>query len=406
MCDQMASFVIKPRLSVSRMRMICNIVFWGSGAVTDKLKLFLRSSTSLGLFGAGLAWGLAGAGTAFANDLYPKFSLEVPVEIQSDTTFDSDDEDAEITDTFATIEPTAVFSFNELFSVQLGLIFEPVDGGADPEPGDDIFFENHGLYVDTLFAQVANERLFALAGKYAPTFGIAWDISPGVFGTDFAEDYEFAEQIGVAAGVTFGGEAVGDHTLTLNSFFADTSGLSGSVFEDRPQLDEDDGGPANTEDLCSFSATLIGESVPFLGGLGYALSAQSLENETSGGEDQTGFAIALFGGFDLTESLSVEPVVEYATLDGFGGDDVDAEYITAGLAFLMGSWNLSLAYTDRTLDEAGGSEFDDTLLAVSAGYEFANGLTFDLGLKQEDAEDVESSVFGALLTYTLGYEAP
>ncbi|MEM9123033.1 MAG: hypothetical protein AAGB03_06890 [Pseudomonadota bacterium] len=345
---------------------------------------------------------------AFAVELYPKFSIEIPIEIESDTVFDSDDDDAEFTDTYATIEPEIVLSFNEIVSLNAGLVFEPVEGGEDPDPGEDIFFENHGLYAEQLFLEIAPGDFSLIAGKYNPSFGVAWDLAPGIYGVDFAEDYELTERIGLAGSVSFGGEASGEHTLTVSSFFADTTGLTESLFQDRPTVDKDDGGPSNTEDLSSFAVTLIGEDVPFLGGFGYALSfATQDQGETAADtDDETGFAVALFGGLDLTESLSVEPVIEYASFDGFGGTDTDADYITAGLAFLTGPWNLSLAYTDRSIEENGGSDFDDTLFAASAGYEFESGLTFDLGYKLEDAEDVESQVFGVLFTYTVGYSAP
>src|SRR3546814_21075551 len=93
---------------------------------------------------------------------------------------------------------------------------------------------------------------------------MAWDVAPGIWGTDLAEDYELAEQIGVAGDLRFGGEGVGKHALTLGTFFADTTFLSRSAFTDRGRTRLSDGGAGNPEDFSPFPVALEGTALPTL----------------------------------------------------------------------------------------------------------------------------------------------
>ena len=82
-------------------------------------------------------------------------------------------------------------------------MFEPVQ---DPDPGDDRFLEDHGLYAEELFVNYETGHFAGYAGKFNPSFGTAWDLAPGIFGTDLAEDYEITERIGLGGALKFGGE--------------------------------------------------------------------------------------------------------------------------------------------------------------------------------------------------------
>jgi len=49
-------------------------------------------------------------------------------------------------------------------------------------------FEDHGLYLMDLAPQFDNGTFGARAGKLNVGCKIAWDKTPGVYGTDYAED--------------------------------------------------------------------------------------------------------------------------------------------------------------------------------------------------------------------------
>ena len=364
----------------------------------------MTSINRLTALGALLAAASVASAPALADEeLFPRIEGEIPIEIQNDNTFDSDNRDDELNDLYTTIEPAISIRFTELFSLETGLVLEPV---LDPDPRDDRFFEDEGLYVETLFLQFATDDFSIFAGKINPTFGVAWDMAPGVYGTDLAEDYELTERIGFGGSVTLGSEEAGSHTLTANTFFADTSFLSESIITERPRNRKSSGGVSNTEDLSSFSVTLDGE-LPFISDTtGYHLGVVSQEGGVGDPEDELGFAVALFSEFALGEETAIAPIVEYVHQSDAGGADEDRDYVTIGAALTHGPWNFSVSDTIRNIDPAGGADSDDNQIQVSGGYAFENGLTFDVGYKHLEDGGNESNTIGALLTYTIPFSAP
>lgn len=351
-----------------------------------------------------LAVACLAATPSLADDAtFPRIEGELPIEIQNDYTYEADDPAAELNDTYTTIEPAISFRITEELSIETGLVLEPV---KDPSPGDDRFFENEGLYVETLFLQYATDDFSLFAGKINPAFGIAWDITPGVYGTDFAEDYELTERVGFGGSISLGNEQMGTHTLTAATFFADTSFLSESIITKRTRNRKSAGGVSNTEDFSSFSVALDGDLGVITDGLGYHVAVESQEGGVGTPEDEFGFAVALFGDFAITDDTRIAPMVEYVTQSDAGGIAEDRDYITLGAALLHGPWNFSVSDTIRNIDPAAGADSDDNQFQVSGGYEFENGLTFDVGYKFTDAGNQDANTLGALLTYTIPFSAP
>ena len=371
------------------------------------------SSRSAPFYGASLlALSALHPQPAFADDAsFPRVEGEVSVEIQNDYTYDSDDPDAELNDTYTTTEPGVSVRLTPELSIEGAFVFEPVQ---DPGPGDDRFFDDHGLYAENLYLQYATDRFSLFAGKINPTFGVAWDLAPGIYGTEFAEDgYELAERIGAGGSVTFGNETAGAHTLTAApimaataaTFFADTTFLSESTITDRGRLRESDGGVSNTEDFSSFSVTLDGDASVLVDGLSYHVGVESQEGGVGDPEDELGFAAALYGEFPIAPEFAIAPIVEYVRLNDAGGANADQDLVTAGAALLHGPWNLSTSYTYRSTDTVGGSE-DDDLFQLSAGYEFENGITADVGYRYTEEAGIETNTLGFLIAYGFEFSAP
>jgi len=327
----------------------------------------------------------------------PRLDTEVLVEIQNDGAIASENDANERNDLFTTTEPFLSFKATEHFKIESGLVLEPVRGA---DPGENRFFDDHGLYAEELYAAYETERFSIKAGKYNPSFGTAWDAAPGIYGTDFAEDYELTERLGAAASYTLDAGRAGAHTLTVNSFFADTTFLSKSAFTSRGELDKDDGGPSNTEDPSSFSVTLDGSDMAALP-VTYHVGARFQEGGPGTPRDETGLVANLSGNSSIIPGHLLQPIVEVAYFDDFAGTRQDRTYLTAGTALIRGPWNVSASYTGRFIDatgSAGGS--DDTLAQLSAGYSFDNGLTLDAGYRFEESADTNTHILGALLTYT------
>lgn len=342
---------------------------------------------------------------------YPRLDIEIPVEIEYDGqlggTADSDDYTHDL---FTTTEPFLSLKPAPFFAIESGLVIEPVQ---DLEPGDTRIFGETGLYAETLYLKVGNDEFNAFGGKINPTFGTAWDLAPGIFGTGPAEDfYEQTERLGFGGSLTFGGEGglggagFGSHTLTAQAFYADTSFLSKSAFTSRGETNKEDGGPANTETFESVSVTLDGSDVPGVP-VNYHLGLLSNAKGETETDREWGFVVGLNGSYEITDSITMEPLFEYVRFNNDDGLDRDQNIFTVATSLLYGPMNLALSYTHVDTDPGTGVEDSDLdSFQVSAGYEFEFGMTADLGYNftQEDdgTGNVDSHFIGVLLAYEFG----
>lgn len=348
----------------------------------------------------GAAFLVAGGTFAMAADpdpieapaSYPRISGEIEVEIENDNVFKSDDPTAKMNDLYATIGLALAFELTPMFSIQTGMTFEPV---LDPTPpGKDRWFGDEGVYVEEIYAQFENGPFRLFAGKFNPSFGTAWDKAPGIYGADFAEDYQLTERIGGGAAVTLGDEAtIGEHTLTANVFFADTSFLSNSGFTKRGRTKKASGGLSNTKSLESFSITVDGEKVPALAGVAYHAGFSFQKKGVSETHNETGFVFGLSGEVDLGNEIGLGWLGEVAHLNNAGGAAGNATYYTAGVELIRGPWNTAFSFTHRD------AATQDKLFQASAGYEFENGLSINGGYRFDRQAKVDGHTLGVVLAF-------
>lgn len=328
---------------------------------------------------------------------------ELSVELEMDSTYKSDDPDAELTDTYTTTELGVDVTINRFLSAHGGFTFEPV---LDPGPGKDRFFGDHGLYAEELFAILAlGPSVTVFGGKFDAAFGKAWDLAPGVYGTGFAEDYELTERLGFGGSIVRENTGLGTLTLTGSLYHVDTSELSHSVFTDRGRTTLASGGVSNTEDLDSFALVLDAEGVPALGGanlhLGYRFQHQGTTVDDL--EDEEGYVAALYGSRSMN-GVDFEWIGEVVYLDDAEGTRDELWYYTlGGVVIFANKYNVALSYTGRPRNVAGGSDFDDRLLTASVGVELRNGWTVDAGYSYHVEEDVDNHTVGLLLAKTFAF---
>ncbi len=350
-----------------------------------------------------------------AEESYPFISGDVSFEVQNDYTFKSDNKDNEINDLYTTIEPTFVMHFIKGLTFTTHAVFEPV---RDTEAGEDRTFGDEGLYLQDAFLQYETDKFAVLGGKFTPNFGRAWDIAPGVYGTDFAEDYELSERIGFGGSYTFSGAGIGKHRLSASTFFLDTSVFSDSIITSRGRTNKSDGGPSNTESLESFAIaldggelplTLFGDTVPGespVSGLTYQVAFVSQAAGEGSDSRENGVVASLADEFPIAnKALLLQPLVEFAYfVDADGVDGQDRYYITAGTtAIWQEHWNVALSYTRRETKPASGSDVGDNLFQASAGYEFDFGVGANVGYRYSETDDVADHTIGVLLTYGLDF---
>ena len=341
---------------------------------------------------------------ADGEEISPHLDVEVSVEFESDHTFRSDDAANKITDNYPSIGIGASWVFNRYFSVNGSFVAEPV---VDADPGSTRrFFDDVGIYTEELYAQVQLQNLRLFGGKFDAPFGQAWDLTPGLYGTDFAEDYQLTERVGFGLGYGFGRTFIGDVDFTAGLYTADTSALSGSFFTQRPRKHLSDGGAGNSGDLDSFSVTLDGRNLPGLAGIAWHLgySHQARGKTATDLHDENGYVGGLYGSHDLGNSLTFNWDAEIARLDhAGGGKDSTTYYTLGGVLTIANKYNLALAHTTRAHDVAGGADYNDSTTQISAGMEVYDGWSLDVGYKIARADHVKSETVGVLLSRSFSF---
>lgn len=332
---------------------------------------------------------------------YPYVEGELVWELQGDFVKKSDDPDAEITDIFGYLELATSIHLAPFFQLNSALIVEPV---LDPDPGKDRFFQDHGYYVEVLNGQVNfDDNTNLVLGKFGPSFGTAWDVTPGIYGVDFAEDYELAEFIGLGFYHGFNGGSLGELVFGANTFFADTTELSDSWGHARGRTTFGDGGAGNTEQLDNFSFTLDGSEVPILPGFSWHLGYRHLSAGLGDAADERGYVAGFVQEFEFDSEQSIIFNLEYADFHNFGGAAEDRSYTTAGLTFANGPWHADLAGTLRDVRVSGGPDADDKLFQASVGYTDSNDIDWNVGYKYADEAGVESHFVGVFITSAIEF---
>lgn len=355
-----------------------------------------------------LAWGQT-AVRAEETKTEPWLSVVVPIEIQNDGNFKSDDRGNEQNDLYATIEPELTLGILPGLTFYAHAVLEPL---RDPRPRENRYFRSHGIYLQDLYLQyqhaLVSDGANALkarvwGGKFGPNFGTAWDKAPGIYGTDFAEDYEIAERLGFGAALILEHGALGTHTLSASTFVLDRSVLSGSLITKRNRPVLADGGPSNTRGLRSFHVTLEGEKVPGLAGLTYHVSY--IHQGVRGGPDERGIALALGYAGELS-GYTIKPLVEYVHF--FDADGVSGQarnYLTTGVSIERDGWEFALSHTFRHTHTPMEGTVRDNLFATSIGYTFENGLGVAVGYSYRNEVSIATHTIGVLLTYELSWKA-
>lgn len=316
----------------------------------------------------------------------------VLIELQHDNAVSADNGD-EGSDTYTTIEVGTAWHFSRGLSLNLMFVLEPV---LDPAFNEDRFFDDLGGYAEELFIKYERGRFAIWAGKFNPAFGLAWDMAPGIYGVDFAEDYELTEKLGFGASFALGNSSIGDATVTAALFVADRSQLSQSLFTRRGRLTRADGGASNTSDLDSFSVALDVEKLFGSSVNGHVAYRHQAQGETRlDVDDETGIVASLYGERELGRGVSVSWIGEVAFIEHFDATSADLFYYTLGAEFSFDRYHVAVSFTGRDVNDTGG-DFDDYLFQVSAGTEIYDGWGLDVGYRLSEEENEQVHIVGVL----------
>lgn len=330
-------------------------------------------------FGASLVF-CAGQSSAQNTE----FSWEGEIEIGLEEVFDSDDPANELRDVYLNVELGGELAFSNGIAIFSTLKAESVEDLVE-----DRTFEDIGLFVEELGVSFPIGSTATLTvGKFAPTFGVAWDAAAGFFGSSIAEDYELTEQLGFAVDVEF--DQVGG-VLSAAVFYADDTVLSESVGTDRGRNDSDFGGAGNTGELDNATLTwtqYFGDDTAFQFGI------RHLSASTGDVDDETGAVASISHVFDNGFGV----FAELAAFENFGGSADDATFATLNGVYGIGNTSISGTYATRDLD----SEGDTDLFSVAVEYEFSNGILIGGALAHVDEAGTSNDILGLNVIIPLG----
>ena len=318
-------------------------------------------------------YGLALAGGTALSAQEAGFTWEGSLEVGVDSTISADDPNAEITDTYLTLEAAFEAALSERIGVFGALTLESVTDAVDDRTFDDL-----GLYIGELGLRFSFDETVVSVGKISPVFAVAWDAAPGFYGTTLAEDYELSEMIGVTVDTPLGGTG---GTLSFAAFYADDTALSNSIGTKRGRNSVAAGGVGNTGKLNNVAIQYtqeFGETTAWIG-------ARHLSAGVGDVSDETGIVAGAthdFGnGFDM--------IGEVAHFDGAAGTNSNATYATLGGAYALEDWTFSATATVVDTDN-----FTDSMIALGIDRAVTQNVEVNFGVARFDVGGEKSTAVG------------
>lgn len=291
----------------------------------------------------------------------------------------------EADDVFLQVIASPTFQFSESFRFISELRVETVT-----PPTGDRYFRDQGLFARILLAEYAiTDRFSVHAGKMTPSFALASFAIPGMYGNSYNKEIELIDQVGIGGSYAFDGGGFGDHTLTFNTFFEDTSVFSESFGNNRGRTSIDDGGASNTEGFDSFAVSLEGRNMDSFPGLTYKLGFVHRARGVGDVADETGISGSFVQTYKTRDGPDWTLIGEIAALENFEGTDDDIVYASAGLVYKEGPWTGILSGTYRPRYLSSGSNFEDYTIQTSLEYDLGDG--FSIALAHEFNRDQNSN---------------
>jgi hypothetical protein len=345
------------------------------------------------------------------SEQYPNLAGKVLFETRADRITSDQKQGVPANNGYLNFEPNFSLNVNQNWSVKTNWKIRPirkVNERNEIYPERTVTFlqsdrgynvDNTGLIVEELKAYFENEDMKFFAGKYNPSFAVAYRKSKriGVFGNDFTRNYELREKIG--AGIS---ALLDDSEISFNSFFNDATDLSRSAVTDRGRARRADGIAGNSSTLSSYSATVEGEKLFGVDELFYNFGYRSLAVEkTDDSAREIGYVGSLEYSLQAGNNGIIIPFVEIANINNFTGrDGRNAVYTTLSLTGKYSNWTTSVATVFRKIkNNISGADSNDHQFQTSVGYKFNDNITLDVSRMNLKEDGSKAVVFGALLSY-------
>lgn len=338
------------------------------------------------------------AADEFLLELWTRYRVDY------ETVYEAEDPDDEIDQAKPRFTGVGVLSYGN-WSLNAVVDIRTVGSG---DPGENRYFEDIGFYAEELFLAYGGDDWQVYGGKFNPRFGQAFGTAPGLYGDDFAKDYEIEEQLGVGGVLTIseGSDLLGTAELSANLFMADRTVLSNSAFERRGRLFLDDGGPANTQRPESFSLTLDGWDPGYLPGLTYNAGVMLRAAGEGDAEDELGAVLGLEQRIALSETLELTVMGEVARFVSFEAGGDDATYLTVGAELDVEGWRVGVGGAAIVHDRHAAPDRTDTLFTLDLRKDWKLGpgrLRTQVGWALIDEKAIESHALGVRIDYRIPF---
>ena len=309
------------------------------------------------------------------------------------------------------IEPKFSLNINNNWSVKTSWDISRIVDRSEDNGVNSVFIDQNNGYnlndyaiiVEELKADFKNEDLNFFFGKYNPAFGSAWDNSKriGILTHDFTQDYELTEKIG------FGFAALLDDggSISVNTFFNDTTGLSNSAIHRRGRNRSDNNIAGNNNNLSSYSIAFSGNNLFDVDELRYNLGYRDIDVESQYGYDnEKGMVAGLEYKMPISYRSYFIPFTEIAKVDNFGGiAGKDILYSTTSLVLEYSNWKLGFTGVIRDIKDNSSQDYTDNQLQYFLGYKFANSVMLDVSHIDLEQSDIETEVFAIALSYLYSF---
>lgn len=270
------------------------------------------------------------------------------------------------------------------------------------------FITDYGLLAEELAFEYHEEYFYFGAGKFNPTFGLAYENNKyyGVLGKNLVNEYKPKEMLGLYTAMKL------PMMITrVNFFHRDISFFSGSFFKNRG-IDKAKYGLGNTGNLWNWSITgdfLILDNIKM--NIGYQdIGAKKINSEIRERSVVVGGEMIVNEG---EMNLGYAPSAEAVYMNNYQGQkNRHTVFGTINLPFFYGGWNFGTNYTIKIDSEKDFKTYLGHLLGVGIGYTFKNGIMVDFGRKFErdiikisatDKEKLNLSSWSVRISYQLKF---
>lgn len=298
------------------------------------------------------------------------------------------------------------------FQLQLTDAFNVTAEASLSTQGDEgqyLAFEKPELTFSSLALAYSDGDLGIAVGKFdlqrdAGYFNQIWGRQLYGLNTFAVEDLDLSDVIGLRGWIDLGDDE-NDHYLYVGSFFRDNTALSDSYLSrsgnDRDELT----GLGYTKKLNNWTVSLHGDEIPYIADWEYVVGVSKLAPDEAEDDNReistfTGF----YGDYELSNDLSISPIVEVLYRDGADGIDQNVLSASAGVTFSDDNWAYGGYYGfRRTSDKEEREITRDKEAQVFVTYTFDSGMYIDFAhqfaLLDEDKNNTTILAVGIPLTF-------